>query len=254
MSLYLLAALPILAWLLLFWSRDQRSPEPFQMLLSALGFGVLSALPLVYLQQSDYFTSWLPLLSQPLWQIIFATLEEVVKFVGLILLWQVLRPPVNQIIDGVLYSVAIALGFALTENIVYMSSLVELGSDQLWQTLLLRSVITTVAHCLFAAVVGFAFAHALLSRGVFHQPEVALPKIFNINDWWAHKLHIIWCHVCTCRPSTKGHDARDLLREGLVIAVLLHIGYNMLLVANLQILVISAACFWSCAGCAAAGV
>lgn len=64
----------------------------------------------------------------------------------------------NEVLDGVLYGAAAALGFAATENVLYT---VAFG----WQVGPVRAVITSLAHSAFTGVAGFYLGLAKLRGG-----------------------------------------------------------------------------------------
>jgi len=78
--------------------------------------------------------------------IITALTEEVLKFLPL-LLFAYQRDDFNEPMDGIVYSVMIAMGFATVENILYT----QYG----WRTTLIRAFTAVPAHVVFGIILGY---------------------------------------------------------------------------------------------------
>src|SRR5581483_6753264 len=86
-----------------------------------------------------------------------AAVEELCKwliFLALIYWWEEFDEP----LDGVVYGVALALGFATVENVLF----VVRGGLGLG---ILRAIFAVPAHALFGAAMGFYLGRAKLGRG-----------------------------------------------------------------------------------------
>lgn len=82
--------------------------------------------------------------------------EEFVKFLVLLLIlypWAYFDEPM----DGIVYSVMVAMGFATTENVLYA---LEFGLG----TTLLRAFTAVPAHAVFAIIMGYFFGKAKFQR------------------------------------------------------------------------------------------
>jgi RsiW-degrading membrane proteinase PrsW (M82 family) len=89
--------------------------------------------------------------------------EEALKAVPLLVLWRlgVLRSPFS----GAVYALAVAAGFTVVEDLVYLAAAFEGGgSGDLATTFVLRSVFTPLTHPLFTVVVGLAVGWAAARR------------------------------------------------------------------------------------------
>ena len=78
--------------------------------------------------------------------VITALTEEVLKFLPL-LLFAYQRDDFNEPMDGIVYSVMIAMGFATVENILYT----QYG----WRTTLIRAFTAVPAHVVFGIILGY---------------------------------------------------------------------------------------------------
>ncbi len=138
---------------------DRYEHEPRWLLLLAMGIGALATMPIIQLE------GWLSandLLWQPHWLLrlmitaFFTALsEEVVKFTALMLFLFPSRY-FDEPLDGIVYSVMIAMGFATTENILYA---LEYGLG----TTILRAFTAVPAHLVFAVMMGYFVGAARFS-------------------------------------------------------------------------------------------
>ena len=78
--------------------------------------------------------------------VITALTEEVLKFLALIV-FAYQRDDFNEPMDGIVYSVMIAMGFATVENILYT----QYG----WRTTLVRAFTAIPAHAVFGIIIGY---------------------------------------------------------------------------------------------------
>ena len=121
-------AFPGLIWVSYIYSRTITSPEPQRLVLIALAWGMFSTLPASLLNdlgsrivevnqnallgKGEFGTPELILVS-----IIAPFVEELLKPIGLIFIMKRLKTPY----EGVLYGVACGMGFAIIENMLYLS-------------------------------------------------------------------------------------------------------------------------------------
>jgi RsiW-degrading membrane proteinase PrsW (M82 family) len=159
-----LGAAPSLFLLVFFYLKDRYEPEPRGHVALAFAKGALAIVPSWLAARGLEMAvgrEWLAL--GGLWARLYeavlmaATVEEGAKwviFLALIYWWEELDEP----LDGVVYGVALALGFATVENILCVVR------DGL-QVGLLRAVFAVPAHALFGAAMGFYMGRAKLGRG-----------------------------------------------------------------------------------------
>jgi RsiW-degrading membrane proteinase PrsW (M82 family) len=69
-----------------------------------------------------------------------------------------------EIEDGLVYGAAVGLGFAATENLLYLTSALLEGVEVFVTTAVLRSVTSTVLHASATAIAGYGIALALFMR------------------------------------------------------------------------------------------
>lgn len=153
-------ALPALAWLWFWLREDRKHPEPRQLIALAFFMGMVTVALTIPLQKAaagiivgstGVFIAW-------------SFIEEILKYVvaRATILW---RKDVDEPIDVVIYMIALALGFAATENALFLLS--PLAGDGFISTFLtgnLRFVGATLLHVLSSAIVGIAIALSFYKR------------------------------------------------------------------------------------------
>lgn len=143
------AVIPILAYLWGIWIMDRYDREPIRLLLThflwgALGavfFGILfSVVASSAVGSSDYFDA----------VIIAPVVEEITK--GIFLLWSARDKRFDNITDGVVYGMAIGLGFGMTENFLYFMTAT---TPQEWVFLVIvRTLFSAVMHAMASGIFG----------------------------------------------------------------------------------------------------
>ena len=150
----LVAAAPSLALLTYFYLRDRYDREPISCLAIAylLGmYAMLAAQSLAAVLANAVSEEWLHLGGEParLFEalVLSGLIEEIAKWAMLMAAvyhWRAFDEP----LDGLIYGVTIALGFATLENFFYLSSH---GVGISWQ----RAVFAVPAHALFGGAMGY---------------------------------------------------------------------------------------------------
>jgi RsiW-degrading membrane proteinase PrsW (M82 family) len=143
------------AWGYAFYREDIHDREPFWLLAVAVVGGAASALPALWLENRLLpagidLNGVLPVrLGAAL--LVAGPVEELCKFSAVwLLVWP--RSAFNEPMDGILYAVMAAIGFATAENLYFMAD------DP--RVILARGPVSVAAHILFAAFWGGALAHA----------------------------------------------------------------------------------------------
>ena len=159
-----LGAAPSLFLLVFFYLKDRYEPEPRGHVALAFVKGALAIIPAYFGARGIELLVgrvWLALGGTParLFEavVIAGTVEELAKwtvFITLVYWWDEFDEP----LDGVVYGVALALGFATVENVLCVVR-DGLGVG------LLRAIFAVPAHALFGAAMGFYFGRAKLGRG-----------------------------------------------------------------------------------------
>ncbi len=113
--------------------------------------------------------------------IVAPIVEESVKAFGLVLvLAYVLKEE-----DGMIYGIAIGLGFAATENLLYELSALSVGLDTYLLTAILRTITSTILHATATGVSGLGVGRAVVRKKalVFALPflmvAITMHAVFN---------------------------------------------------------------------------
>ena len=160
---YIMAAvLPAVILLIYVYSQEHVEPEPAPLIFKLLIFGAISAVAALVLEQlGEGVLRHFVKEDTVVYIIIFAFLivgavEEGVKYIFLkIGTWS--NPHFNYKFDGLVYSVAVSLGFAAFENIGYIFRYGLLVAGQ-------RAVLAVPAHVGFAVFMGIFYSR----RKMFH--------------------------------------------------------------------------------------
>ncbi len=146
---------PGLALLIYFYLKDQYNTEPISVVLKAFIYGAIIVIPVMFLQYVMDFEG----VSLASWVDAFfakGLLEEMLKW-GIFLLLIFGHVEFDEPYDGIVYGVAISLGFATFENILYLFSN---GVEYAWG----RALFPVSSHGLFGVIMGFYFGKAKFSK------------------------------------------------------------------------------------------
>lgn len=241
--LAILALSPALFWMYLYYRRDCIEPEPKVLIFKTFIYGMLAASPLLVLkfinlafpQASLFAVTHNLITNSTLAAIAFYTIvayvEEYLKHVGMVALVEKHRSEFDQIVDGIEYAVASALGFVFIENIVYFyGAYTDLGlSSQFLLIFALRALLSTLAHTVFSGYFGYLYARAKMDSQISAQDKDELTHLNSHLLHGAWKLHTFRTHIVPHRASQNKHNSALLIAEGFFVAVLLHSIYNLLL-------------------------
>lgn len=166
----LLAVIPVGPLVFLYLWLDRYEPEPRTLLAAALVWGACVATgAAILLQGVGGFGLGLAEETITVW--VAPVTEEFTKgfFLVLLLWWR--RAELDGILDGIVYAGLIGVGFAFTENILYLaaayngtSGIGPGGTDELTGTFLVRCVMSPFAHPLFTTFIGIGIGFAVSTR------------------------------------------------------------------------------------------
>jgi RsiW-degrading membrane proteinase PrsW (M82 family) len=180
---------PALFWLWYFYLKDRYAPEPRSWIVRIFLLGMLSTIPIALIEAA--FGVFVPEFALAV--VVAPVVEEVGKF--LVVYWFVYRRPVfDEPIDGIVYAVTAALGFAALENVVYLFAAYSETLALPLELSLLRAVLSVPGHALMSSMWGYALGHSLVTP---------------------HPTHT------------------RLIVEGLLLAIVLHASFNLLVGAGL---------------------
>jgi RsiW-degrading membrane proteinase PrsW (M82 family) len=200
-----LGAAPSLFLLVFFYLKDRYEPEPRGHVALAFLKGCVAVAPAFFAARGIeqlVGREWLALGGTPArlfeaW-VMASLVEELPKwliFFAFIYRWDEFDEP----LDGVVYGVALALGFATVENVLcVLRDGLRIG--------LLRALFAVPAHALFGAAMGYHFGRAKLGDGRTAPPprqrrlrllsSFVLPFVFHgAYDFSLVELHGVWLYA-----------------------------------------------------------
>ncbi len=220
------AIVPVLLYLWSIWLMDRYDREPVGLLLAnflwgavgAIVFGVLFSLLLsISLGATD------------LVGVVFIApvSEEIMK--GVFLLWTVRDRRFDNITDGVVYGMAIGLGFGMTENFLYF---LGASTPEEWVFLVVvRTIYTVIMHAMATGIFG-----AFIGLTKFGRPAARWP-LRTLGLLLAIFIHFFWNYsVSINNPAAAGLGMVFILLGLLVIVIVVQLALlaeNRLIVREL---------------------
>jgi RsiW-degrading membrane proteinase PrsW (M82 family) len=127
--------------------------------------------------------------------------EESLKGLAVLLVFWVLRRELDSVLDGIVYAATAALGFAATENVLYLfGEYLEKGPAAMLGLFGLRVVLGAWDHAVYTSFIGVALALARLSR------SAALRWLLPPAGWFlavgVHSLHNTLAAVAAETPGS----------------------------------------------------
>ena len=181
-GLLLVALAPGAFWLWYFVRQDRFEPEPPGLILLVFLGGVLAVFPAGILE--DVFGV---LLGEDAIAVLIAPVVEEVAKCAVVLLTAYRTAEFDEPMDGIVYAVAAAMGFATLENVLYVFSSLEEGITPALGTGLARAFLSVPGHALFALPWGYSLGiarfrpraalHAILLPGLF--TAIAFHTLYN---------------------------------------------------------------------------
>lgn len=174
---YLIAAaiIPAIILLVRVYKADKYEKEPPELLVSLVIWGILATVLAVATEQIGIYI--LPYIAQKgtvlynalLYFVVVAVSEEGFKY--LILKWRTWNHPAfNYSFDAVVYAVFVSMGFALWENVQYVTTY---GM----RTAMLRAVTAVPGHACFGVFMGMWYG---FSKKYFNRGNLILSKICGV--------------------------------------------------------------------------
>jgi RsiW-degrading membrane proteinase PrsW (M82 family) len=165
-----LAVLPVGPVIAAFLWLDRYEPEPVRLLALAFAWGaVVATAGALVLQAADQFVLGTP----ESWSaaIVAPVTEELFKGLFVVLLVWSRRQVIDGVLDGLVYAGLVGVGFAFTENILYLGAAYVGGEGNgpgglgsAVGVFVVRGVFSPFAHPLFTAFIGVGVGYAVVSR------------------------------------------------------------------------------------------
>ena len=157
MATLLITILPSLL-IVAFFVKSDRFPEPTSEIIKVFFYGILLCIPAFYINTAlDEIYSNTNISKALIRSFLSAApVEEVLKFTVLYSLVYKMKD-FNELIVGIVYGVAVSLGFATLENMYYVYVLSEYFGTTSQGLAILRSFSAIPAHAIFGATMGYFF-------------------------------------------------------------------------------------------------
>ena len=177
----LAAVIPCFFYIWLLDRFDRFKKEPRILILKLFAAGLVTPLAAMLLEMvSIPLCELLPLgISIPAQAFLgIAVVEEGVKMAALVMIVRK-RKEFDEVLDGAVYAVAVAMGFALLENIMYV-----FGSDSAMSVALIRGFTAVPLHALAGGFMGLALARDKIeSKGGVSAAFLIAVIIHGTYDW-----------------------------------------------------------------------
>lgn len=171
----------VLSWLLLFlyafpvfllvYFLDLYEREPISLVIGAFLWGAVAATTLGTLANigwgaviarslnPEFAARWVPALTAP-WT------EEILKAVGVVLIYLIARREIDDIMDGFVYGAMVGLGFAVVENVFYFIAVFGGETEGVLIGFFLRVIASGLyGHVLYTGLCGMGIAYFTTRRG-----------------------------------------------------------------------------------------
>jgi protease PrsW len=115
--------------------------------------------------------------------------EEGLKGLAVLIVFLFFRKEFDSVLDGIIYAGIAALGFAATENVLYIyeHGYLDGGWDGLWTLVFIRDFVVAWQHPFYTAFTGIGLAVARLNRNVLVK-IIAVPAGYAVAVF-AHAFH-----------------------------------------------------------------
>ncbi|GAL81500.1 hypothetical protein JCM19274_1727 [Algibacter lectus] len=179
MALLLSAIAPVFLVIIYIYIKDKYEKEPKRLMLIAFLLGAVISIIITslmyyvfdYILPLDDHTSLLQLFIKAF--LVVALTEEFSKYV-IVRYFAQTQKAFNEPFDGIVYAVMVSMGFAATENIVYVF-------DSGFETAFLRAITAIPAHATFGILMGYFMGKAKFSKNkiVLNLTGLLLAVIFH---------------------------------------------------------------------------
>jgi protease PrsW len=185
---------PMLCFAFFVYWLDRYEKEPKVLLTTVFFWGVIVAAGGAYLLNTMFGIGiyWLSGSEQvadlATGSLIAPTVEETLKGLAVLVVFLVVRHEFDSILDGIIYAAIVALGFAATENSLYIyRGFAQEGWTGFWTLVFIRVFLVGWQHPFYTAFVGIGLAVARLNRG--RAVILTAPLVGLVLAVFAHSFH-----------------------------------------------------------------
>ena len=145
--IFFIGFLPGVFYLWYFYKKDKYEPEPVRLIIKTYFMGMLAAIPISFLEAPFAFSGFILIV------IAAPVIEEYGKyFVVKRKIYQ--NVEFDEPMDGIIYAVSAALGFASIENGFYLVTAHLEG--EVMEVFIMRALLSVPGHALFSSMWGYA--------------------------------------------------------------------------------------------------
>jgi RsiW-degrading membrane proteinase PrsW (M82 family) len=189
---FIAATIPVPLYVILVLWIDRYEAEPFWMLATAFFWGALVATFFAFLLNTTggevvralagdvAGKTFAVVISAPI-------VEESGKAAILFFFYFLKKDEFDGVLDGIVYAALVALGFAMTENILYYGKSAVEGGAQLTATIFLRGALAPFSHPLFTSMTGIGLGLARQSSNLgvrIITPAIGLLMAIFMHSIW----------------------------------------------------------------------
>lgn len=215
------AVVPALVYARIVLTLDRYEQEPRRVIVSAFAWGAVAAVLLAIVIEAVTGGILLFAIGRNAAGVVSGVvgaplIEETTKGIALLLLLRFFRDEFDDVLDGVIYGALIGLGFAMTENVLYLGqAYLNDGAHALRQLFIARVVLDGFGHAAYTATTGAAVGWARMR----HRRGSA--RFFVPIAGWALAVfqHMLWNGSLYLIGGLRGVNV-SLLRVVLVMAPL----------------------------------
>jgi len=189
---FLTATIPVPIYVILVLWIDRYEAEPFWMLATAFFWGALVATFFAFLLNTA--GGWLvgaifgdQKVGETFALVISAPIVEETGKAAILFLFFLKKDEFDGVIDGIVYAALVALGFAMTENILYYGKAALGGGGQLTATFFIRGALAPFSHPLFTSMTGIGLGLARQTKNIaikFTTPILGLLLAIFLHSLW----------------------------------------------------------------------
>lgn len=193
---FLLSLFPLALVLLGVHAVDRWEPEPRRLLAFALAWGAVVSVATTTLVQPLFLAAFGPRSGTQAQTLEFLAtveapvVEEISKGLGLLILMLAACKHVDGPVDGIVYGMTIAAGFAFTENILYFGRMFTQTSGSavsLAVIFVMRGILSPFAHAMFTGTLGL-----IMGLAARRWRPALVVGAFAVGLMPAMLLHTIW--------------------------------------------------------------
>jgi len=224
-----LALIPAAVWFIFLFNKSKRTS--IQILIFLLS--IFSVIPIIVIQLFIQIFPQFDILTFLQSQIHNQNINYIILFISVGIVEEIVKQLIVRLIDkkylliqtindSIHYSLIAALGFAFTENILYIIAIYSnLGINQLIVPYLFRSLFTTGAHLIFSGFFGYYYGIAKFSLKITEQSR------------WVGKKNRFATFVSNALKMSRLRAIKEItILKGLFVAIIMHAIFNLLLQFN----------------------